>query len=85
MLVTADSVNPLFLTVGVEFYQEINGEMYALKNGSYNPLAIIRVKGLSLGTNGKVFYKAGFICYCIELLGKIMNGEYLVFMKIPIA
>lgn len=43
--VTAGSVHPLFLALGVEFYQEVNGEMYALKNGAHNPLAIIRVNG----------------------------------------
>jgi hypothetical protein len=43
--VTADSVHPLFLAVGVEFYQEVNGGMYALKNGSYNPMAVIMVNG----------------------------------------
>jgi hypothetical protein len=44
--VTADSTKPLFLVVGVEFYQEVNGLMYPLKNGSYNPLAIVQVSGL---------------------------------------
>ena len=44
--VTADSTKPLFLVVGVEFYQEVNGLMYPLKNGSYNPLAIVQVNGL---------------------------------------
>ncbi|EIA07090.1 hypothetical protein [Flavobacterium frigoris] len=45
-LVTPNSVSPLFLAVGVEYYQEINGRMYPLKNGAYNPLAVVQVSGL---------------------------------------
>ncbi|MBD8084640.1 hypothetical protein [Chryseobacterium caseinilyticum] len=41
----ANSTKPLFLALGIEFYQDINGRKYALKNGSYNPLAIIKVDG----------------------------------------
>ncbi|MGG7034447.1 MAG: hypothetical protein ACI7YS_04530 [Flavobacterium sp.] len=41
--VTPNSTKPLFLVLGVEFYQEINGQMYPLKNGAYNPLAIVKV------------------------------------------
>ena len=44
--VTPNSVSPLFLALGVEFYQEVNGRMYPLKNGSYNPLALAQVSGL---------------------------------------
>jgi hypothetical protein len=44
--VTANSTKPLFLALGVEFYQEVNGRMYPLKNGSYNPLALVQVSGL---------------------------------------
>jgi hypothetical protein len=43
--VTANSTHPLFLALRVEFYQEINGEMYPLKNGSFNPLSIVKVDG----------------------------------------
>jgi hypothetical protein len=43
--VTANSTKPLFLVLGVEFYQEVNGQMYPLKNGVYNPLAIVKVDG----------------------------------------
>jgi hypothetical protein len=43
--VTANSTKPLFLAVGVEFYQEINGQMYPLKNGSFNPLSLAKVDG----------------------------------------
>ena len=41
--VTPASTKPLFLALGVEFYQQVNGQMYALKNGSYNPLSIVKV------------------------------------------
>ena len=41
--VTAASTKPLFLALGIEFYQEVNGQMYPLKNGAYNPLSIAKV------------------------------------------
>jgi hypothetical protein len=41
--VTAASTKPLFLALGIEFYQEVNGVFYPLKNGAYNPLSIIKV------------------------------------------
>jgi hypothetical protein len=44
--VTANSTKPLFLALGVEFYQEVNGKMYSLKNGTYNPLSLVQVSGL---------------------------------------
>jgi hypothetical protein len=43
--VTANSNHPLFLILGVEFYQEVNGDKYPLKNGAYNALSIIKVDG----------------------------------------
>ena len=43
--VTPASTKPIFLALGVEFYQQINGQMYPLKNGSYNPLSIAKVDG----------------------------------------
>lgn len=43
--VTPNSTKPLFLALGLEFYQQVNGSMYSLKNGSYNPLALIQVNG----------------------------------------
>jgi len=45
-MITPNSTRPLFLALGVEFYQEVNGRMYPLKNGSYNPLALVQVSGL---------------------------------------
>ena len=44
--VTAASTKPLFLALGIEFYQEVNGSMYPLKNGAFNPLALVKVSGL---------------------------------------
>lgn len=43
--VSPASTKPLFLALGVEFYQQVNGQMYPLKNGAYNPLAIVKVDG----------------------------------------
>lgn len=43
--VTANSTHPLFLVLGIEFYQEVNGQMYSLKNGAFNALAIAKVSG----------------------------------------
>lgn len=45
-VVTPASTKPLFLVLGVEFYQEINGQMYALKNGAFNPLSLVAVSGV---------------------------------------
>lgn len=44
--VTANSTHPLFLALGIEFYQQVNGQMYTLKNGGYNALALVKVSGL---------------------------------------
>lgn len=42
---TPGSVNPLFLLLGINFYQEVNGTFYELKNGAYNALQIVKVLG----------------------------------------
>jgi hypothetical protein len=44
--VTAASTHPLFLALGIEFYQEVNGQMYPLKNGAFNALNLVKVSGL---------------------------------------
>jgi hypothetical protein len=44
--VTANSTKPLFLALGVEFFQEVNGTMYPLKNGAFNSLALVEVSGI---------------------------------------
>ena len=41
--VTPASTKPLFLALGVEFYQQVNGTMYPLKNGAFNPLSVVKV------------------------------------------
>ncbi len=41
--VTANSTHPLFLVLGIEFYQQVNGQQYPLKNGTFNALAIVQV------------------------------------------
>ncbi|SFZ94326.1 hypothetical protein SAMN05428642_10482 [Flaviramulus basaltis] len=40
---TANSTLPVVQVMGIEFYQEVNGQMYALKNGAYNALAVVIV------------------------------------------
>jgi len=44
--VTANSTHPLFLALGISFYQQVNGQMYPLKNGAFNALALVKVLGL---------------------------------------
>lgn len=39
------STHPQFLIFGVNFYQQVNGQFYELKNGSYNALQIVKVSG----------------------------------------
>jgi len=43
--VPAGSTHPLFLSLGVEFFQEVNGKRYPLKNGAFNALALVEVSG----------------------------------------
>ena len=42
----AGSTLPLFLVLGIEFYQEVNGEQYPLKNGTFNALSIVKASGV---------------------------------------
>ncbi len=42
---TPNSTQPLFFVLGIEFYQEVNGQMYPLKNGAFNALQIVKVVG----------------------------------------
>ncbi|RBP30971.1 hypothetical protein DFR65_104230 [Oceanihabitans sediminis] len=42
----ANSTLPVIMVVGVAFYQEVNGEMYPLKNGAYNSLSVGLVESL---------------------------------------
>jgi hypothetical protein len=41
--ITANSVLPVVQVLGIEFYQEVNGQMYPLKNGAYNALSVVIV------------------------------------------
>jgi hypothetical protein len=43
--VTAASTHPLFLALGIEFFQDVNGVKYPLKNGAFNALALVKVDG----------------------------------------
>lgn len=44
--ITANSPHPLFLALGIEFYQEMNGVQYPLKNGAFNALSLVSVDGV---------------------------------------
>jgi hypothetical protein len=44
--VTANSTHPLILVLGIEFYQDVNGVKYPLKNGAFNALTIVKVSGV---------------------------------------
>ena len=39
--ISAASTLPVVQVVSVEFYQEVNGEMYPLKNGAHNAMAVV--------------------------------------------
>jgi hypothetical protein len=41
--VTAGSTLPLFLVLGIQFYQQVNGTQYPLSNGGFNALLVIAV------------------------------------------
>ncbi len=41
----ANSTHPLFLLLGIQFFQEVNGAQYALRNGAFNALSIVLVDG----------------------------------------
>ncbi len=41
--ITANSTLPVVQVLGIEFYQEVNGQMYALKNGAYNALSVVTI------------------------------------------
>ena len=40
-----NSTHPIFLVLGIEFYQQVNAQMYPLKNGSFNALSLVKVDG----------------------------------------
>ena len=41
--VPAASTHPLFLVVGIQFFQEVNGTYYTLKSGEHNALSLVKV------------------------------------------
>ena len=43
LTVTAGTVLPLFINVGVLFYEQVNGNYYPLKNNKFNPLGVVKV------------------------------------------
>jgi hypothetical protein len=43
--VTPASKHPLFIALGIEFFQQVNGVFYPLKNGFYNALALVKIDG----------------------------------------
>lgn len=43
---TPGSPNPLFLLLGISFYQRVNGFDYPLSNGAFNGLALVQIQGL---------------------------------------
>jgi hypothetical protein len=44
--VTANSVHPLFLLLGIQFFQQVNGIDYPIKNGANNALSLVKVSGI---------------------------------------
>jgi hypothetical protein len=46
LALTPNSTHPLFLLLGLQFYQLVNGQQYSLKNGSFNALGIVKVEGV---------------------------------------
>lgn len=44
--VTPNSVHPLFLLLGIQFFQEVNGTFYPLKSGVFNSLNLVKVNGV---------------------------------------
>lgn len=43
--VTAASTHPLFLALGIAFFQDVNGSPYPLKNGAFNAFQLVMVSG----------------------------------------
>lgn len=39
----AGSTHPLFLALGIEFMQQVNGKMYPLNNGAFNACSLVKV------------------------------------------
>lgn len=48
--VTSNSTKPLFLSLGIAFYQLVNGVFYTLKSGINNALSLVDVSGMPATT-----------------------------------
>ena len=42
---TANSTHPIFLVLGIQFTQEVNGKSYSLNSGAFNALTLVDVNG----------------------------------------
>lgn len=43
--IAAAATEPIFLVFGIEFFQQVNGQFYPLKNGAFNALTIAAIDG----------------------------------------
>lgn len=43
--VTANSTKPIFLALGIEFFQKVGANDYSLNNGIYNSMALVAISG----------------------------------------
>lgn len=43
--IAAAAQEPIFLVFGIEFFQQVNGQFYPLKNGAFNALSIVAIDG----------------------------------------
>ena len=44
--VSPNSTHPLFLLLGIQFFQQVNAVNYPLKNGTFNALSLVKVSGI---------------------------------------
>lgn len=44
--ITPASAHPLFLVLGIDFFQMVNGSLYPLKSGAFNALSLVKVAGI---------------------------------------
>jgi hypothetical protein len=44
LTMSEDNTDPLFVVLGIEFTQLVNGQMYTLNNGAYNALSLVAVE-----------------------------------------
>jgi len=51
LAINANTQELLLIVFGIDFYQSVNGQMYAMKNGSYNCLSLVEVDKLVVVEN----------------------------------